>query len=174
MRKEECFYLGKIARKHSFKGEVVVYLDTDEPELYQNLESVLLAFGAELVPFFIEKSSLQKGNLLRTKFEDVNSEAEADDIMNCEVYLPLSFLPKLTGNKFYYHEVIGYKVVDVHYGEVGIIISINDSTAQPLFEVQRNEKEIFIPMIDHFIKKVDKMNQTILVETPEGLIDLYL
>ena len=40
MRKEECFYLGSIIKKHSFNGEVVIKLDTDEPDLYQNMESV--------------------------------------------------------------------------------------------------------------------------------------
>ena len=173
MRKEDCFYLGKIVRKHSFRGEVVIKLDTDEPELYQNLESVFVALGNDLVPFFIETISLQKGNQLRIRFEDVENEADADAILGIEVYLPLKFLPKLTGDKFYYHEIIGFDIEDVNYGYIGVIEGVNDSSAQPLFEVNSNGTEIFIPMIDNFIKKVDRENKNIIVETPEGLIDLY-
>ncbi|WP_456377567.1 ribosome maturation factor RimM [Lutibacter sp.] len=174
MRKEDCFYLGKIVRKHSFKGEVVAKLDTDEPGLYKNLESVFVALGNNLVPFFIETISLQKGNQLRIRFEDVENEADADAIMGVELYLPLKFLPKLTGNKFYFHEIINFDIEDVNYGYIGVITGINDSSAQPLFEVNANGSEVFIPMIDNFIKKVDRENNKIIVETPEGLIDLYL
>ena len=174
MRKEDCFYLGKIVTKYSFKGEVVIKLDTDEPELYKNMESVYVEFGTNLVPFFIDKSSLHKGNQLRVQFEDVYSEEEADSILKCGVYLPLSMLPKLKGNKFYFHEVIGFTVVDSNFGKVGEIVHINDKAAQPLFEIDRNGTEIFIPMIDDFIKKVDRENKKIQVETPEGLIALYI
>ncbi len=174
MRKEDCFYLGKIVRKHSFRGEVVIKLDTDEPELYQNLESVFVALGNNLVPFFIETISLQKGNQLRIRFEDVENEADADAILGIEVYLPLKFLPKLTGNKFYFHEIIDFDIEDINHGYLGVITGVNDSSAQPLFEVNSNGTEIFIPMIDQFIKKVDRENNKIIVETPDGLIDLYL
>ena len=174
MRKEDCFYLGKIVRKHSFKGEVVIKLDTDEPELYENMESVFVLHGTNLIPFFIEKSLLQKGNQLRTKFEGVDSESDADGILKSGVYLPLTMLPKLTGNQFYFHEVIGFQLEDVNFGIVGEIVGINDKTAQPLFEVDKDGVEIFIPMIDHFIKKIDRENNKVIVETPEGLIDLYL
>ena len=174
MRKEDCFYLGRIVRKHSFKGEVVIKLDTDEPELYQEMESVYVDFGNNLVPFFIEKSSLHKGNQLRVRFEDMNSEADADAILKSDIYLPLTLLPALSGDKFYFHEVIGYKVIDIFFGEVGTIVRIINTAAQPLFEIDNNGKEVFIPMIDNFIKKVDKVNKVIQVETPEGLIDLYL
>lgn len=174
MRKEDCFYLGKIVTKYSFKGEVVIKLDTDEPELYKNMESVYVEFGTNLVPFFIDKSSLHKGNQLRVQFEDVYSEEEANSILKSNVYLPLDLLPKLEGGKFYFHEVIGFTVIDVSFGEVGTIVHINDKAAQPLFEIDRKGKEIFIPMIDDFIKKVDRENKQIQVETPEGLIELYL
>jgi len=174
MRKEDCFYLGKIVRKHSFKGGVVAKLDTDEPGLYKNLESVFVALGNNLVPFFIENSLLQKGNQLRIKFEDIESEEDADAILGSELYLPLEFLPKLTGNKFYFHEIINFDIEDVHHGFVGVITGVNDSSAQPLFEINANGIEIFIPMIDDFIKIVDRENKKIVVEAPEGLIDLYL
>ena len=174
MRKEDCFYLGKIVRKHSFKGEVVIKLDTDEPELYENMESIFVLHGTNLVPFFIEKSLLQKGNQLRTKFEGVDTESDAEAIMKSGVYLPLTMLPKLTGSQFYYHEIIGFTLEDVDFGEVGKIVGINEKTAQPLFEVDREGVEVFVPMIDNFIKKIDRENNKIIVETPEGLINLYI
>ncbi|WP_298545466.1 ribosome maturation factor RimM [uncultured Aquimarina sp.] len=174
MKKEDCFYLGKIVSKFSFKGEVLIKLDTDEPESYVKMESVFINYNKNLVPFFIEKSSLHKSDLLRVKFEDVDSEEDADDLMKAEIYLPMDLLPKLEGDKFYFHEVIGFKIIDSTFGEVGVIKSINDSTAQALFEIDRNGIEILIPMNDEFIDKVDRENNTVFVNTPEGLIDLYL
>ncbi|MDH7447991.1 ribosome maturation factor RimM [Aquimarina sp. 2201CG14-23] len=174
MKKEDCFYLGKIVSKFSFKGEVLIKLDTDEPESYAKMESVFVNYNKNLVPFFIERSSLHKSDLLRVKFEDVDSEEDADDMMKAEIYLPLDLLPKLEGDKFYFHEVIGFKIVDHSYGEVGVIKHINDSTAQALFEIDRNGIEILIPMNDEFIDKVDRETNTVYVNTPEGLIDLYL
>lgn len=174
MHKKDCFYLGKIIKKHSFKGEVIIKLDTDQPELYSNLESVFVELGNNLIPFFIEKSSLTKKTMLKVKFENICSEGQADAIIKSNLYLPIELLPKLSGNKFYYHEVIGYKVVDLNFGNVGVIVSINDATSQPLFEISYNKIKVFIPAIDQFIKKVDRENKTIKVQTPEGLIDLYL
>ena len=127
-----------------------------------------------MVPFFIESSQLHKSELLRIKFEDVDDEADADAIMKSGLYLPLDLLPKLEGDKFYFHEVMGFTVEDVNFGTVGIIKAINDSTAQSLFEIDRDGIEILIPMNDEFINKVDRKNKTIIVDTPEGLIDLYL
>lgn len=174
MRKEDCFYVGTVVNKFSFKGELLVKLDTDEPELFLEMESVFIEIGKNLVPFFIEKSQLHKSMLLRIKIEDVEDEAAADALMKKELYLPLSALPELEGNKFYYHEVIGFTMKDTRYGEVGTITGINDTTSQALFEVTNKDREVLIPLSDHFIDKVDRESKTITVTTPEGLIELYL
>jgi 16S rRNA processing protein RimM len=174
MQKKDCFFLGKIVKKYSFKGELLVKLDTDEPSLYEHMDSVFVEVRDKLLPFFIESSQLHKSELLRVKFEDVDTEEDADSLMKSGLYLPLEFLPQLEDDKFYFHEIIGFKVEDKNFGYVGVIKSVNDSTSQSLFEIDRDGIEILIPMNDEFISKVDKKNNTIYVETPEGLINLYL
>jgi 16S rRNA processing protein RimM len=174
MRKEDCFYVGKIVSKFSFKGEVLVKLDTDDPESFLEMESILVEKHKRLIPFFIEKSSLQKSQLLRLKLEDVNNEEDADALLKKEVYLPLSFLPELKDDQFYYHEIIGFEVIDNQLGPIGKITGVNDTTAQALFEISFQDKEILVPIHDHFLKQVDKVNKKIHLETPPGLLDLYL
>ena len=174
MRKEDCFYLGNIVSKYSFKGEVLVKLDTDDPEIYENMESVFVSLGNNLVPFFIKRCRLHKSNLLRIDFEEVKSESDADRIMKSGLYLPLTMLPKLTGNKFYYHEIVGFTMIDSVHGDIGIVQSVNDTTAQALFEVEKEDKQLLIPVSDDIITKIDRENKSIFVKTPEGLVDLYL
>ncbi len=174
MDHKDCFFVGKIIKKFSFKGVLLVKLDTDEPEEYTKMESVFVDLNGTLVPFFIEELALHKTELLRVQFEDVYDEQTADSLIGCDLYLPLDFLPKLTGNKFYYHEIIGFTVVDRQRGNIGTIMSVNDQTAQALFEINCQGKEILIPIIDEFIDAVDRDNKTIVVHTPDGLLDLYL
>jgi 16S rRNA processing protein RimM len=174
MRKEDCFYLGKIVKKYSFKGEVLAKLDTDQPELYEHLDAIFVALRNNLVPFFVEHSQLHKSNLLRIKFEEVDTEADADALLKSELYLPLELLPKLEGNKFYFHEVLGFRVMDKNHGNIGIIKSVNDNTAQALFEIDKEGIEILIPINDEIIKEIDREGKTIHIVAPEGLIDLYL
>lgn len=174
MRKEDCFYLGKIVSKYSFKGEVLIKLDTDEPEQYENLESVFISLGNNLVPFFIESSSLHRSSLLRVRFEEIKDESDADRILGSELYLPLEFLPKLSGTQFYYHEVIGFTLMDSVYGNIGVITSVNDSASQALFEAEKEGKQLMIPINDEIISRIDRPNKTIHITAPEGLVSLYL
>lgn len=174
MKKEDCFYLGKIVRKYSFKGELLAKLDTDEPEMYENLDSVLIDFGPSLVPHFFESSQLHKSTLLRMKLEDIDTEEDADDLIGASLYLPLTMLPKLQGDKFYYHEIIGFTAIDKTFGPIGEITGVNDTTSQAIFEIDRDGNQVLVPMIDEFINKLDREKKEIHLDVPDGLIELYI
>lgn len=173
MKKKACFYLGTIIGKYSFKGELLVKTDTDNINSYNSLTSVFIDIENRLIPYFVKHCLVHKSSLLRFKLEDVSGEEAANVLLRKKIYLPLELLPKLTGNKFYYHEVIGFKIIDQKKGEIGTILKINDQTAQPLFEVNDGNKKILIPLHDDLLINLNRKDKSILVNLPDGLIDLF-
>ena len=174
MNENNYYYLGKVTRKFSFKGELIVFLDTDTPSHYYGLKKIFLKVDNSYIPYFISKISKYKNNSVRVKFEDVKNESEAMELINYEIFLPIEELPKLEGKKFYYHEVIGFKVIDINHGEIGEITHINDQTPQHLFVVISSGKEILIPINDDFILDLDRINKIVNLKIPEGLLKIYM
>ncbi|UPQ75391.1 ribosome maturation factor RimM [Chryseobacterium nepalense] len=173
MRKEDCYLLGKITRRHGLAGNVILKLDTDQPELYNKLESIFVEINGLLVPFFIEKSSRSKSDVLNISFKN-STEALVDQSLGKNVYLPLSTLPKLSGKQFYYHEIIGYNILDENDNDCGVIRSVNDQTAQTYFITNLDGKEVVIPIIKDWIIEVNREEKFIKMQLPEGLIDVFL
>jgi 16S rRNA processing protein RimM len=173
MQKEDMYFLGKIIRPKGNKGEVKAYLDVDRAEDYKSLDAVFIEKRRDLVPYFIERIHFeqQKANI---KFQDVNSAEEAAELSGLLIYLPLSTLPERTGNKFYYHEVVGFSIIDRVSGDIGIIEKVVDLPNNPLFQVRYSNKDILIPVSDEFIITVDRKKRQIEMNLPEGLIDIYL
>jgi 16S rRNA processing protein RimM len=173
MNKDDFYYLGKIAKPFGSKGQVVVFLDVDEPLHYRKLESVYLDLDGEWVPFLIESVEIRSGRKALFHFEDVNTAEDAAAYTGREMYLPLASLPPLKGKKFYYHEVKGFSVIDASHGNIGILVKILDLPRQPLLQVAHGDKEILVPLIDEVILKIDRKKKEIYLQIPEGLIDIY-
>jgi 16S rRNA processing protein RimM len=174
MNIKDCYFLGKVTKPHALAGEVILWLDVDNPNDYENLTSVFLMIKNDLIPYFIENIQI-RGKKSIAKFEDINKIEQTESIIGVDMYLPLTALPKLSGNKFYYHEVVGYKIVDnVSKKELGLLESIFDSTGQDLISMNCNGVEVLIPITDDIVKNVDRDGKILFVELPDGLIDIYL
>lgn len=170
---DECFQLGYIIKPHGLKGEVDIFIDSDFPDNYRKLESVFVSVRDSLIPFFIESIQI-RGQKAIVKFEDVDAVEKATELKSHTLHLPLTLLPSLSGNKFYFHEVLGYLVIDKTEGEIGLIKQIFNYPNQDFIVIMKDEKEILIPINDEIISQVDRADQIIRVELPAGLLDIYL
>ena len=111
--------------------------------------------------------------MLKIKFEEVDDENSANLILKKETFLPLNQLPKLKGNKFYYHEIVGFKAIDTELGKVGIIQGVNDQTSQPIIMVKNpKNKIIMVPLVDDFLIELNRKEKRMIFKLPEGLINL--
>ena len=171
MRLEDCFQLGHISRIHGYKGSVVAFFDTDRPEAYTALESVFLEDRGELIPFFIEELAQNSKGHFILKFEEVEDEASALNLVGSELWLPLSILPPLEGKSFYFHEIIGFELWE-NDRLLGTCKSVVDSSAQPLLVLEHQGKEVLIPAIDEFIVQIDREAKRMVLQLPEGLLSL--
>lgn len=173
MKVESCFQLGYVVRSHGISGELQIFLDTDNPESYQDMESVYIEINNKLVPFFIKSLQLQDNRAI-VRLEDVEDRDASDQLKGASLYLPMEFLPELEEDQFYYHEVIGYTVRDTNYGVVGRIANVLEANGNDLFSVMKDKTEILIPVKDELIRLIDKEAREIHVVLPEGLIEVYL
>lgn len=172
MDKRDCFYLGKVTKPWGVKGQMVLFLDVDQPDDYAELDSAFVEIKGALVPYFFKIDRLT-GNKAVVTFEEIGHE-QAQALVGHDLYLPLTLLPKLEGNRFYFHEVIGYRVVDSEYGDIGTLRQVLDNPAQPIFQIEKNGKEVLVPVIDPVIDRVDREGRTLYIKAPNGLIELYL
>lgn len=173
MQKEDCFYFGKVIKTHGIAGEISIRIDSDEPQAYAQLPMIFIETQKKLIPYFIQRLRLNS-NKAYIKLEDVDAVDDAVSLCGKEIFLPLELLPKLSGNKFYYHEVPGFKVIDETFGLIGTIHTVLEYPNQAVFQIFHAEKEVLIPINDEIIKKVDRRSKSIQIAAPQGLIELYL
>jgi 16S rRNA processing protein RimM len=174
MNKDDFFYFGKIHKAYGNRGHVLAHLDVDNPEKYQNLESVFIGIDEDRIPFFITSIEFKPKNQAIILFEDTSSVEDAEIFEKRELFLPVTMLPKLSGKKFYYHEVVGFRVIDESKGDIGILKSVMEMPQQALLQIQFGPKEILIPLTDQILKKVDRVKKELRISAPEGLIEIYL
>ena len=170
---DSCYQLGYVIKPHGLKGDVSIYIDADNPQTYRNLESVLILQDKQLLPFFITSIKVS-GNKAILNLEGSDNIESAQALKGAALYLPLSTLPELADDQFYFHEIIGFVVHDKNSGEIGPVTAVYDVGPQDLLAIAHKGREVLVPINDETVSKVDKNKKQIFVKIPDGLLDIYM
>lgn len=167
----DYFLFGKILKPIGIIGELLISFESTQPDKYLKTESIFVEIHGRLIPFFITNFTLRYDNKAVITFEDVDIEF-AETLKSCRLFLPVKLLPKLKGIAFYYHEIIGYDVIDKTLGNIGTINEVLEYPGNPLFSILNNNKELLIPINNDFIIKLNRKEKQIHMDIPESFFEL--
>lgn len=177
MTLDDCYELGSVVKPHGLKGFVVAAFDVDNLDEYRKLKSVWVelptALG-KLTEYTVEKLQPQSNERALVKFKGIDRIEEAEPLRNAKLWRPLTELPDLQDNQFYFHDVIGYTVVDEQLGELGTVETFYELPQQDVLSMRYKGQEILIPVADELILHADQPARKLHVNLPEGLLEVYL
>jgi len=174
MRREDCFELGFISKVHGYKGELFFIINEGIRIELNEMESLFIEINGQMIPFFIDACRETGNSAWKVKLHDVETEEKARQLVNCSIFLLLSMLPKKDKKKLEPFALNGYKVIDDVKGEIGSVAKVLEMPQQLILEIRFGSKEILIPANEEIIYKIDHKNKIIFLNSPEGLIDIYI
>ena len=177
MTLDETYQLGYLIKTHGLRGHLVAHFDVDDVAAYTKLKTVYLTLAGaptKLVEHHIEKVQPQTGNKVLLKLRGIDRIEEAEPLRGSQLHLPLAQLPELSDDQFYFHDVIGFTVVDKNLGPLGLVENFYELPQQDMLAMSYQGQEVLIPVVDELISHADHAKKEIYVNLPDGLLDVYL
>lgn len=168
IREEEVYKIGRLGKPHGVRGEITMQVDDDVFDRTDADFLVLLVDGI-LVPFYMEEYRFRTDASALIKFEDVDTVERARELTNCEVFF-LRSMADDTEEEYTWSYFVGFDIIDVEGNKkVGRIASVDDSTANVLFELEDGR---LVPAVEALIVRIDDDKRQVVMQLPEGILNL--
>jgi 16S rRNA processing protein RimM len=166
----EYIAVAKIVQPFRLEGYLKIRVYSEIPERLKTLKSVYLSRNGEYRGFIIEDLIIRPPQVL-LKLKGVDTREDALNLVQKELFVPESQKLPLEPGAFYIHDLIGMDVVTTDGEQIGKISAVYQGGANDVYEVRQGEKEVLIPAVSQFVKKVDTKTRQVIVELIEGMSD---
>lgn len=172
---EDYSQIGYITKTHGVKGNLYCETNVDLSQL-EELEFIFLKIDNYLVPHFVESVTISSHTSILIKLEDVDIVEQAAKLKGKELFLPKEIVKSLIDTDSDYRLIIGFDLFD-HKSEnlIGKVTDVENYSNNIVMKVEDNiGNEILIPLSEDIITGLDEDDQTITIDVPEGLLELYI
>ena len=162
--------IGVITAPHGVRGEVKVFPTTDEPERFEDLESVWLYNVKSYVSLDIESVKYFK-NMVILKVKQIPDRNEAEKYRSKELYVDREHALPLEEDEYYICDIIGAKVITDTEEEFGTLTDVLQTGANDVYVVKMKDgNEVLLPVIKECVLDVDVENGIVKVHIMPGLV----
>lgn len=170
MGEQDLLLVGRVARAHGNKGEVIVNPDTDFPtERFTVNATLLVGTGAE--PRKITGVRFQQGRPV-IGLEGVTTIDQAEALAGAELKVPASELAALPAGTYYRHDLVGCDVQDSEGRLIGVVAAVEGPMEASRLVVNAPHGEVLIPLVADICTEVAPAKKRIRIQAPEGLLEL--
>jgi 16S rRNA processing protein RimM len=163
--------LGHIKKLSGYEGAVTVKLERTFSDKLPEMESVFLEIDGKPVPFLISELEYQGADLLKLTFEGYESAEKINEFAGSRVFLTTSFPEKKSAESP--DDLEGFSIRGRDGKLIGSITAIVQNPGQLLLTIESpDHKEILIPFHEDFIVSFNKAKREIVMDLPEGLIEI--
>jgi 16S rRNA processing protein RimM len=170
LQPRDLIQIGKIIKLSGHTGELIIYSPTLMNDFKDFTIPIFIDISGEKVPFYVEEMTYINKERTVVKFQYVNTEKKAQSLIDKNIFI-VSSNPNEDKMKFDWK---GYLVIDENYGEVGKMSFVDENAKNPLMIILNGSTEILIPYREEFIVGMDEKEKILVVNCPEGLLDIYL
>jgi 16S rRNA processing protein RimM len=170
--------VGHLNKPHGTKGELFAWPLTDYPESVFEAGSTFRAGNPEgtepdpdLAPLRLTGvRPFKRGYLL--SFGGVYDREGAERLQGRYLLQEADRLEPLQEGEVFYHQLLGMQVVTKEGEEVGTIREVYELRPADLLEVHGPRGEIMIPFLSSIVVEIDADAARMVIDPPEGLLDL--
>lgn len=166
-------HVGKIREAHGLKGDLYVLIFSRELAWRKQMKTFLLRKKGSMIPCEVELSKPHKLGMI-VKVKGVESRNDSEALVGFDFLIPEQLLISRPGERIYLNEIMNFKVKTPQQTDIGQILGFSSNGPQDLLVVQLvgSEKKVEIPLVDAFLKKIDFSHKYLLMDLPEGLIEV--
>ena len=169
---DEMPVVGRIARAHGNRGEVIVDPETDFPhERFKPGSALQVQRGGATESLAVESVRFHRGRPI-VALTGVETMDAAEALAGAELRVDPDALQPLPPGSFYHHDLIGCEVHASSGAKIGRVTGVEGAAAGSRLVVESPSGEILIPLVEGICVNVDVPRKQIVVEPPEGLLEL--
>ena len=173
--REELIAIGHYNKPHGVAGEISASFDV-ELDVLSSLSCLVSDIDGIYVPFFVNACRTKTAETVLLTIDGITNEHEATLLVNHDIYaLKREFTAvsdEADADGYPLDFFIGYELRDVDGATVGTIVDVDEQTENAIFIIEREDTELMVPANDDLIVEFDTDKQVMVMDLPEGLLDL--
>ena len=167
---EELLVVGRVARAHGNKGQVIVNPETDFADDRFQVDRILIV-GDPGTPRRVTSARFQSGRPI-IGLEGIDSMDAAEGLAGAELKMRVRDLGPLPEGTYYRHDLVGCEVQDTDGRLIGVVSSVEGPMDRSRLVIDAPHGEVLIPLVPEICVEVAPADKKIRVKAPDGLIEL--